>query len=174
MFSLPKSSSSETQTEKHRDHEAASWASTQEKESNSADSLYKASGKNRSPPSSQLQRKCVSAAQPPTVATRQARAEVGEVCWCHMFTLHSGHMGIVFETVTPFWLHLIPEPASTCLSPVYKISLWAVLTSKQQPQKGYQCKDGKWSVKQEIVILHLAVSPCRQVFQSWNDPAACV
>lgn len=172
MFSLPKSSSSETQTEKHRDHEAASWASTQDKESNSADSLYKASGKESSflPAAKEMCFSCTAT----YCGHKQARAEVGEVCWCHMFTLHSGHMGIVFETVTPFWLHLIPEPASTCLNPVYKISLWAVLTSKQQPQKGHQCKDGKWSFKQEIVILHLAVSPCRQVFQSWNDPAACV
>lgn len=67
-------------------------------ESKSADSLYKASEKNRSPSSSQVQTKCASATQPPSVATRQARAEVGEVCWCHMFTLHSGHLGIVSET----------------------------------------------------------------------------
>lgn len=30
-----------------------------------------------------------------------------------MFTLCSGHLGIAFETVIPFRLHLTPEAAST-------------------------------------------------------------
>lgn len=93
---------------------------------------------------------------------KAGRAEVGEVCWCHMFTLHSVHMGTVFETVTPFRGHLVPEAASTPSINIPMSSPHQQATS----QEGYQCKGGKWSFKQEIVILHLAVSPCRQVLQS--------
>lgn len=136
MFLFPNSSSSETSTDKHRDHEAASWAST---------------------PAARV-KLCRLCTKPVEAQDSSFLPVAREMCLSYTATFCShkagkgwGRGGLLMPHVylafctqgNSFWNSNSLQTASHTwgsLNPVYKISPWAVLTSKQHHRKDTSAK----------------------------------